>query len=115
MAGLSKKRVVLHKSASLAVFALYLVVTTTIDLFHTESCEFNTRHTGKTDSILSNDPCPACAFIAGHHSMGVNHSSSLLTAEHLFISQFVPHSQADRYDEWACSIVSRAPPTITIS
>jgi hypothetical protein len=115
MAGLSKKRVSLHKSASLAVFALYLVVTTTIDLFHTENCVFNTRHTGKTCSILSDNPCPACTFLAGHHSMGVNQSPSLLAAGHPFISQFVPHSQADRCDEWACSIVSRAPPTITIS
>lgn len=115
MAVLPGKRVSLHKTASLLVFALYLVVTTSIDLFHTDNCVFNTRHTGKTGSILSDDPCPACAFIAGHHSMGVNHSPSLLTAEHLFISQFVPHSQADRFDEWACSIVSRAPPTITIS
>jgi hypothetical protein len=115
MAVLSRKRASLRKTESLLIFALYLAVTTSIDLFHTENCVFNTRHTGKTDAILSDDPCPACAFLAGHHSTQLDYSPALLTTEHLFISQLLAHSQADRSDEWACSIVSRAPPTITIS
>ena len=115
MAGLSKKRVTLHKTASLVIFALYLVITTSIDLFHSENCVFNTRHASDTDCIFSNDPCPACAFLAGHNSMGVSHSPALLNAERIFISQFLPHSEVVHCDDWACSFIPRAPPSTSIS
>jgi hypothetical protein len=115
MAGLSKKGMNLHKTASLAIFVLYLVITTSIDLFHSDNCVFNTRHTSDTDYIFSNAPCPACTFLAGHNSMGASHSTVLLNAENIFISQFSPHSDIVYCDEWACSIASRAPPTTAIS
>jgi len=115
MVGSSKKRVMLHKAASLMIFALYLVVTTSIDLFHTDECVFNNRHTSKTDGIFSNDACPACTFIAGHSSTEVNHSPALLAAEPLFISKFLPCSSVVSCNGGACSIIARAPPSTTIS
>jgi hypothetical protein len=115
MAGLSKKRLRLHKTASLAIFVLYLVITTSIDLFHSDDCVFNTRHTSDTDSIFSGAPCPACTFLSGHNSTGVSHSPALLNAENLFISQFLPNLEVVHCNQWACSIASRAPPTTAIS
>ena len=115
MVGLSKKNVNLHKTASFVIFALYLVVATSIDLFHSDDCVFNTRHTSDTDCIFSNAPCPACTFLAGHNSTGMSHIPALLNAENLFISQFLPKLEVVHCNEWACSIASRAPPTTAIS
>jgi hypothetical protein len=115
MAGLSKKRLRLHRAASLAIFVLYLVITTSIDLFHSENCVFNTRHASDTDSIFSNAPCPACTFLAGHNSTRVSQGPVLFNAERLFISQFLSHSEVVHYDDWACTFTSRAPPTTAIS
>jgi hypothetical protein len=115
MFGLSRKRVMLHKAASFTIFALYLVVTTSIDLFHSDDCVLNNRHPSKTDGIFSNDACPACTFLAGHHSNEVNQSPSLLTAERLFISKFLPCSSVVSCNGGACSIIARAPPSTTIS
>ena len=115
MAGLLKKRLGLHKTASIAIFVLYLVITTSIDLFHSDDCVFKTRHTSDTDIIFSGAPCPACTFLSGHNSAGVSHSPALLNAENLFISQFLPNLEVVHCNEWACSIASRAPPTIAIS
>ena len=115
MCGFSKKRVRLHKKASLATFVVYLAITTSIDLFHTENCVFGVEHTSTTNSISSNDTCPACAFLAGHNSTGVSHSPALLNAERLFVSQFLPHFAIVHCDEWAYSIAPRAPPSTSIS
>ena len=115
MCGFSKKRVRLHRTTTFAIFAVYLAVTTLVDLFHTEDCVFGTLHSGTTNAISSNDACPACAFLAGHNSTGVSHNPALLNAERLFVSQFLPHLAVVRCDEWAYSIIPRAPPSTNIS
>lgn len=115
MANLSKKHVRLHKTASIAIFAVYLFVATLVDLFHTEDYTFGGNHSGTANSISSNDPCPACAFLAGHNSTGVSFAPVLLSAEHLFVSQSLPHLAVVHCDEWACSIIPRAPPSTAIS
>jgi len=110
MCGFSKKRVGLHKKASLAIFVVYLAITTSVDLFHSENCVFNNRHTSKTDGIFSNESCPACTFSADHNSTRASQGPVLLNVERLFISQFLPHSEVVHCDEWACSFAPRAPP-----
>jgi len=115
MANLSKKHARLHKTASIVLFVVYLFVATSVDLFHTEEHMFGVDYSGTANTISSNAPCPACAFLAGHNSTGASHSPVLLNAERLFISQFLPHSEVVHQNEWACSIVCRAPPSIAIS
>jgi hypothetical protein len=114
MADLSRKRVRLHKTASIAIFAAYLVVATSVDLFHTEEHMFGDNHSGTANTISSNTPCPACAFLAGHHSAGISYALSPLDAEHLFVSQFLTHLAIVHCDEWAYSIAPRAPPSTSI-
>jgi len=72
MADLSKKRVILHKTVSIAIFVVYLFVATSVDLFHTEEHMFGDNHSGTANTISSNTPCPACTFLAGHNSAGVS-------------------------------------------
>ena len=115
MSSSSEKKVRLHRTAAFAIFAVYLAVTTSVDLFHTENCVFGARHSGTTNSISSNDPCPACAFLAGHNSPGVSYAPVLLSAERLFAPQSLPHLTIVHCDEWAYSITPRAPPSTNIS
>ena len=115
MAGLWKKRVRLHKAASFAIFAVYLAIAASVDLFHTEEYMFGDPHSDAAKSIYSNAPCPACAFLAGHHAMGVDYAPALLNAEFSYASQSLPPLAVICCHEWACSIVSRAPPSFSLS
>jgi hypothetical protein len=115
MADLSRKRVRLHKTASIAIFAAYLFVATSVDLFHTEEHMFGDHHSDTANTISSNAPCPACTFLAGHNSTGASNGPALLNAEHLFVSQSLPHLAVVRCDEWVYSITPRAPPSTAIS
>jgi hypothetical protein len=115
MCGFSKNQARLHKKVSLLIVVIYLVIITSVDLFHTENCVFSSEHRSTRSGIFSNDPCPACAFSVGHNSTGMSQDPVLLNVENLFISQFLPHLEVVRYNEWASSIVSRAPPSTSIS
>jgi hypothetical protein len=115
MAGLSKNRKRLHQAASIAIVAIYLFVTASVDLFHTEAYMFCDQHSGTDNSISSNSPCPACAFLAGHHSTGANHAPALLNIERLYATQSLPLLTIVCIHEWASSITSRAPPSITLT
>jgi len=115
MAGLSKNRVELHQATSIAVFAVYLVVAASVDLFHTEAYMFCDQHSGAANTISSNSPCPACAFLAGHHATGADDAPALLNTERLYAAQPSPLIAIVCCNEWACSIISRAPPSTTLS
>jgi len=115
MSGYSKKQFRLHRTASTVVLAVYLIITTSIDLFHSEECMFGAVQPGTTDAIYCDNPCPACKFLAGNNSTEANHCSTLLSTESLLISQFLTQLTVVNHDEWACSIFLRAPPSITIS
>ncbi|MBC8468434.1 MAG: hypothetical protein H8D56_03090 [Planctomycetes bacterium] len=109
----SKKQIRLHRTASAVMLAVYLLVTTSVDLFHNEACTFGAVH--PTDVISHNDSCPACTFLAGHNSAAANYGSTLVGTERLLISQSLPRLIVLNYDEWSCSFIPRAPPSITIS
>lgn len=101
--------------ASLAILAVYLIVTTSIELFHSENCVLGVPHSGTTDGIACNKTCPACMFLAGRSSPGANYGPALASIEDLLISQFLLHLTVAHHDEWVYSIVPRAPPSITFS
>ena len=115
MSSSSEKKARLHRTTAFAIFAVYLAVATSVDLFHTEDCVFGALHSGATNSVSSNDSCPACAFLAGHNSTGVSHAPALLGVERLFAPQSLPPLAVIRCNEWAYSIAPRAPPSIIIS
>jgi len=114
MSSSSEKKVRLHKTASIAIFAAYLFVATSVDLFHTEEHMFGDQHSDTANTISSNAPCPACTFLAGHNSTGASNGPVLLNAERFFVSQSLPHLAVVHCDEWACSITPRAPPSTSI-
>jgi hypothetical protein len=115
MCGFSKKRFSAHKAASVAVVLLYMLVVSTISLFHNDGCELTRSDAANKDVIPRNDQCPACRFLAGHSSTGANYGPALVSAECPLISQFLPHLAVVHCDEWAYSITPRAPPSTSIS
>jgi len=115
MSSSSEKKVRLHRTTTFAIFAVYLFVATSVDLLHTEDYMLGDHHSGTANTISSNIPCPACTFLAGHHSTGVSYALALLHADRLFALQSLPHLAVVHCDEWACSITPRAPPSTIIS
>jgi len=115
MSSCSKKQFRLHRTASTAMLAVYLIITTSIDLFHSENCVFGVLHHGTTDGMSCNDSCPACMFLAGYNSTEAGYCSTLVSTESPLISQFLPQLTIVNHYEWTCLIMLRAPPSITIS
>ena len=104
------------RSASVvAVVMLYALVASTVDLFHNEEHQFSTTDAAHADVIPAKDQCPACTFLAGHSSTGADYGPALTSFEFLLVSRFLPHSTAVVCNEWAFSVVSRAPPSTVIS
>jgi len=97
------------------IVVVYATVTSTIDLFHNEDCHFGTANTGTIDVISCKEPCPACQFLDSSNSTEANYNSALVSTTSQVVSQPLPRLTVVNHYEWACSIISRAPPSITIS
>lgn len=113
MYGFSKKQFRLHRTASAVILAVYLLITTSIDLFHNEDCMFGAVRA--TDVISHNESCPACKFLDSSNSAELDFNPYLVITTSQVISQPLPRSIVVNHDEWSCSNTSRAPPSITIS
>ena len=110
-----KNRFSIHKVASVAVILLYTFVVSAVDLFHTDKCQLAPSDTAHKDVIPKGDQCPACTFLAGHSSTGADYGPAVVIAEYLVISLFMPREMFVPRNEWKHSIVSRAPPSTTLS
>ena len=115
MSGFLKKQFGIRRTAAVTVVVTYLLVSCTIDLFHNESCQLGVVNAGTADVISPNDPCLACVFLAGSNSTEASYGTAIVSAESSTISQFLPYLSAINNDDWAYSIIPRAPPSITTS
>ena len=115
MRGFSKRHLKICHKMSVVVVVVYAFMTCAIDLFHNDECLSGTVHTDTSDTVSGNDSCPACKFLAGHNSIEVSQSSTLVGTEYLLISQIIPCLMVVNNDEFFYSITSRAPPSTTIS
>ena len=115
MYGFSKRHFNIRHTMSVVIVIVYAIVASAIDLFHNEDCHFGTANTDATDVIFCNDPCPACAFFNSSNSTEANSNSALVSTTIQVISQPSPCLTIVNHYEWACSIMLRAPPSITIS
>ncbi len=113
--GFSREGSTIHRTVAVVVVVLYVLVVSTIDLFHTDECQLAPTDAAHTDVIPNADQCPACTFLAGHSSAGASYGPALALAECLLASQFLPRVAVLQYNEWAYSIISRAPPSAAIS
>jgi len=114
MCGLSSEGSAVHKTMAVAVVLLYLLVASTIDLFHKDECQLAPTDTAHRHVIPNADQCPACTFLAGHSSTA-SYGPAPVIIECLLISQFSPRIAVVQRNEWAYSITSRAPPFAPMS
>jgi len=115
MYAFSKKNFNIRHTMSVVIVVVYAIVTSTVDLFHNENYHLGTVNLTDTDFIFSNDPCPACKFLGNSNSTEANSNSALVSTTIQVISQPSPRLTIVNHYEWACSIMLRAPPSITIS
>jgi len=115
MCGLSREGSTIYRATAVAIAILYVLVASTVDLFHNDECQLAPTNATHTDVIFNAVPCPACTFLAGHSSTGVGYGPALVFTECLLISQFSPRAAVVLHNEWGYSIISRAPPSAAIS
>lgn len=104
--------------ASIVVVTVYLMVTSAVDLFHTESYQGVTpgpNGVNPTSVLSPNKPCPACSFLAGSNSTEISFASPLVDSQTPIVSQFAPHSTVTIVENCIHStILLRAPPAYAI-
>ena len=104
-----------RQTISAVVIVLYLIVTSAIGLFHNEGCVLGAEHAGTTNVLSCNEPCPACMFSAGFNSTKADYGLLPICAKSPVICQAVQHFTVVDHDEWAYSILLRAPPLTSTS
>jgi hypothetical protein len=115
MSSFLKNQIKSHKTTSTVVLAVYLIVTTSVDLFHSEHCTGGVVYPSTTEVLFHEDECPACMFSAVLNSTITHYGPIVVSTEYLYTSQFIPQLVVIDHDEWHHSIILRAPPSITIS
>jgi hypothetical protein len=111
MSAFSKKQSRIHQVESVAVFAFYLIVICTIDLFHNEGCVLGAIKTDTKNDLSSHEPCLVCMFSASFKSTEVDHGPVLLKIEPPVIFQPLQHLTVVNHHERAYSFLLRAPPS----
>lgn len=106
-----KKKSRIHQATSVVVFAFYLIVIFTIELFHNEGCVLGVIKTDTQNDLSSHGPCLACMFSATFKSTEVNHGPVLLKIEAPVISQPLQHLTVVNHHERAYLFLLRAPPS----
>ena len=115
MCGYFKKQFSIHTIAVIVAVVSYSFVTTTVDLFHSESCAAGQASRRAANAILDNDPCPACMFKAGSNSVEPVCQSPLAGFDIDLLAQPVPHSTSALLTQWTSSVMLRAPPLSAVS
>jgi len=111
MYAFSKKQSRIHQVESVAVFAFYLIVICTIELFHNEGCVLVAIKTDTKNDLSSRKLCLACMFSATFKSTEADHGPVLLKIEPPVISQPLQHLTVVNHDERGYSFLLRAPPS----
>jgi hypothetical protein len=115
MCGSRNKPLSIQKAKSIAVFVLYALVTSTVNLFHNDQWKFSPPDPDCTDRVFATDVCPACTFLASHNSTGPDYSPLLSDVETVLFTQSPRHLTVVLTSEWFYSALSRAPPSAITS
>ena len=104
-----------NRAWSVLVIVVYLTVALTIELFHDDNCPFAPAKSHSANAASTHQLCPVCMFCAGFNSTEPEYAPALIDTESVAVYQSVQHWIIADHSEWACSIVSRAPPPISTS
>lgn len=115
MCGFSKKRLNKHKATSVAVVLLYIFIVLAVHFFHNHKCKLTQSGSPGKKTASCDSQCPACKFLAGYNSTEADDEPALFSPENILISHFMPRGTIELRDNWTSSIISRGPPSTTIS
>jgi len=105
----------IRQTTLVVVTVLHLIATSAIGLFHGHDCLLGESNGGTTNVLSSGEHCLACMFTAGFNSTEVDHGSTLVSVEKLFICQSPPYLTFVDHREWSYSILLRGPPLSSTS
>ena len=115
MRGFAKRHLKVCHKMSVVVFVVYAFMTCSIDLFHNDECLFGTVDIDTSDIVSRNDSCLACKFLDSSNSTEADFNPSLIVTINQVISQPLPRLIVVNNHEFSYSIISRAPPSNSIS
>ena len=103
-----------HTALVVGVASVYLAITSTISLFHSEDCR-EAQQTGDTNSSSpSSSPCPACKFLGGSNSPAAHDDPLPTVIESPTPSEAVQNSVVAVVSPCTGSIIVRAPPAYSL-
>ena len=103
---------IINKLLSLLTFLFYLTAITSGELLHNHKFH-SCNHQSETKGHIScKDFCPTCNFLAVNHSTAVVDYPLFIAARIQTPSRLMPNLIIVKQNEWACSIISRAPPSL---
>ena len=101
-----------HAIAALFIPLLYTVICVAVDFFHTEECQKRSSEPLTKEDFYEKELCPACLFNAGHNSSQPELFCPALDTALIFLCNCAPPESAYVVsNEWASSILARAPPS----
>jgi len=103
-----------HAALVVGITSVYLAITSTVSLFHTEDCREAHRRGQTSSSSPSSSPCPACKFLGGSNSTAAHDDPPPIVIESPTTSEVVQHSVVVVASPCTGSILLRAPPASSL-
>jgi hypothetical protein len=103
-----------HTAVVVGITSVYLAITSTISLFHTEDCPERGHSRDSHSSSPSDSPCPACKFLGGSNSLAAHDDPLPTVVESPAPSEAVQNSVVAVVSFCTGSIVLRAPPAFSL-
>ena len=103
-----------HTALVVVIMGVYLAITSTVCLFHTEDCRHGRQNGNTPNSSPSDSPCPACKFLSGSDSTTAHDDPLPTLIESSTLLEAVQDSIAVVVSCCTGSIVLRAPPAFSL-
>ena len=104
-----------YRTLAVGIALMYIAITSTVSLMHSDDCPFSGRADARDTSFPSEDGCPACKFMAGSDSGEAPCDAAPLVSEVLLTVESATDSIVVISSCCAGSIVLRAPPSFSLS
>ena len=105
----------IHKTLVIGIASIYLTITWAIPLLHNDDCPATCATESERSPVPSDQPCPACKFLAGANAITVPCDAGPVLAPSDIAFEFVCDSCVMVGFPCAGSITLRGPPIISLS
>ena len=95
---------------ALVIFLLYINATISGSLFHNHKPLACDNDSNTKEHTSCKDSCPVCSFLAVNHSTTIVDYPLFIAARLQTLLHSIPNIIIVKHNEWASSIILRAPP-----